>query len=81
MPESELGNGVRHLKAHLQHARGRERQPELRDQQRQERRIHVAVAVDEEVRAGEQQHGGVQAQEAAVRAGSLPGWRSSFQSV
>ena len=39
-----------------------QRQVQLRDEQRQQRREDVAVAVDEEVRAGQQQDGRVQAE-------------------
>ena len=57
--EPELGDRVRHLEQHLECPRGRKRQAELRDQQRQERRVDVAVAVNDEVGAREQKDGGV----------------------
>ena len=48
--ESELRDRRRELEDHRERARGEQRQPELRNQQRQQRRVDVRVAVDDQVR-------------------------------
>jgi len=62
VPEPELRDGVRHLEAHLQRARREERHLQVRDEERQQRRVDVAVAVDDEVRSGQQQDGRMKAE-------------------
>ena len=60
--ERQLRNRVGQLETHLQRAGGGQREIEIRDEQRQQRREDVAVAVEEEVRAGQQQDGAVQSE-------------------
>ena len=62
--ERELRDRVRHLEAHLQRSGRGQRQVQLRDEQRQQRRVDVAEAVDEEMRAGHQQDCGMQSERA-----------------
>src|SRR6185436_10344491 len=47
--EPELRDRVGQLEAHRQDARHRQRQAQVRDQQRQHRRVHVVVGVDDDV--------------------------------
>ena len=60
MAEAKLRDRVRELKAHLQRAGGREREMQVGDEQRQQRREDVAEAVDDEVRARQEQDGGME---------------------
>jgi hypothetical protein len=62
MSEPDLRHRRRQLEQHRQRARFGERQAELRDQQRQQRREDVAVAVDDEVDRGDEEDGGIEAQ-------------------
>ena len=48
----KLRHRVRHLETHRQCAGHRQRQAEPRDQEREERRVEVAVRIDDEVRRG-----------------------------
>ena len=61
-PNAELRDRVGQLEAHLQRAGGSQREVEVGDEQRQQRREDVAVAVDDEVRARQQQDGAVQSE-------------------
>ena len=55
--KADLRDRRRHLKAHGQCAGSDQRQAELGDEQRQQRRVDVPVAVDHHVGAGHQQDG------------------------
>ena len=55
LSEPDLRHRGRHLKAHRQDARREEREAELGDEERQQRRVDVPVAVDHHVGAGHQQ--------------------------
>ncbi len=54
-PKPSCGDGVRHQEAHLNRARSRKRQVQVRNEQRQQWRVDVAETVDQKVRAGQQQ--------------------------
>jgi len=47
--ESKLGHRIRELEAHLQCTRGRQREIQIHDEQRKQRREDVAEAVDDEM--------------------------------
>src|SRR4030095_4293175 len=60
VPEPELRDGIRELKEHLQRASRCEREIQVEDEQRQQRREDVAEAVHDEVRARQDEDGGMQ---------------------
>ena len=62
VPKPELRHRAGQLVAHRQHADRLERQTQLRNQQRQQRRVHVAVGIDDEVRRRRGPDRGVQAE-------------------
>ena len=64
--EAELRHRVRHLEAHRQRAGRGQRQIQVRNQQRQQRRVHVAVGVDDEVRRRHLPDANVQPEPAAL---------------
>ena len=57
--EADLRDRRRHLVQHRQRACGGEREMQFGDEQGEQRSVDVAVAVDHEMRAGHQQHGGM----------------------
>ena len=63
--EADLRHRRRQLKQHRQRSGGREVRSEPRDEQRQQRRVDVAVAVDHHVRARHQQNGGMEVERGA----------------
>src|SRR5688572_15362839 len=62
MAKAKLRDRIRQLKAHLQRAGAGQRQMEIRNQQRQQRREDIAIPVDEEVHAGEDDDRAVEAE-------------------
>ena len=58
--KAKLRDRVRELKEHLQRTCGREREVQVHDEQRQQGREDVAEAVDDEVRACEDEDGGME---------------------
>ncbi len=72
--EGQLRHRRGHLEAHGQRADGGEREAQVRDEERQQRRVDVGVGVDDEVRGGQRHDRGRQPQEAAGRgARNAPG--------
>ena len=69
--EADLRHRRRQLVQHRQRSGGGEAEIELGNEQRQQRRVDVAVAVHHEVRARHQQDGGVNGRAAASRASAL----------
>ena len=65
--EGQLRDRVRHLEAHRDDARRLQRQVEMRDQQRQQRRVDVRIRIDDHVRRGDLPDRRVQPEPAAVR--------------
>ena len=81
--EAELRDRARELVTHRQHADRLERQAQLRDQQRQQRREHVAVRVDDEVRGRRGPYRRVQSQtfqRRTLRKRPSTMWRASSNS-
>ena len=78
--EPQLRHRRRHLEAHRQRADGGQRQPEMRDEERQQRRVDVVVGVDDEMGRGQGDHARVEPGDGARRGGGdrrLDGARSA----